>query len=88
MLEDEEADSAQRLYSRAFRSGTGSIEDRFKPLLDYYELVTGWKETNPDAVIHHFERLYGPPCEHCGKPYRTKLASSCAACGNRRDREE
>jgi hypothetical protein len=58
-----------------------SYENRFRPLLDAYERLTGFRETNPNAVMHHRLALYGPPCEACGKPLRSNRASQCLACG-------
>ncbi|WP_459942635.1 hypothetical protein [Deferrisoma palaeochoriense] len=49
----------------------------------YYDL-TGWMEPNPAAIWHHVVSLYGPPCESCGKPLRTRMAALCAACGHPR----
>ena len=49
-----------------------------------YERITGFKETNPNALHHHRLSLYGPPCHACGKPLRTPAAGSCAACGAER----
>lgn len=49
--------------------------------LAMYESMTGFKETNPNALFHHRLSLYGPPCPSCGKPLRTPAANSCAACG-------
>lgn len=49
--------------------------------LSTYESVTGFKESNPSALLHHRLTLYGPPCGVCGKPLRTPSASFCAACG-------
>ena|ERR1700754_4799856 len=49
-------------------------------LTRYFEL-TGFEETNPNAVWHHLAGLYGPPCSSCGKPLRTPRAQMCAACG-------
>jgi hypothetical protein len=49
--------------------------------LAVYNELTGSSETNPDALFHHRLRLYGPPCESCGRPLRTPIARSCAACG-------
>jgi len=83
MLNEEEYRKAHELYGKAFKN-KGSIEERFKELLDYYFEVTGEVETVPNAVMHHRIALYGPPCEQCGKPYRTPLASFCAACGHKR----
>lgn len=86
MLNDEEEKIAGTLFSKCFAdtSVSGGFEVRFKPLLDYYNNLSGWKETHPNAVMHHMIGLYGPPCEKCGKPYRTNKASFCAACGNKR----
>lgn len=46
----------------------------------YFEL-TGFLETNMNAVHHHILDQYGPPCKDCGKPLRTHKAKWCAACG-------
>ena len=86
MLDEAEYAKAAQLYRNAFHSG-GTTEHRMQPLLDYYKDVTGVDETVPNAVMHHRISIYSPPCEKCGKPYRTPLASFCAACGNRRNNE-
>lgn len=86
MLNEEQYAKAYELYGEAikdiYREGGRFV--RFKPLLDYYKEVTGWDETEPNAIMHHRIAQYGPPCEKCGKPYRTPQASFCAACGHRR----
>jgi hypothetical protein len=56
-------------------------ERMFGPVLREYERVTGFRETNPNAVYHHRLSLYGSPCSNCGKPLRTQRARYCAACG-------
>ncbi|MBK0378889.1 hypothetical protein [Mucilaginibacter segetis] len=84
MLDDDEFRKAKDLYSADFKK---IKEDRFKPLLRYYYELTGFAETNPVAILHHKITLYGPPCKKCGKPYRTPVASFCAACGNIRPDE-
>jgi len=81
MLDEEEFKKAKELYGLGFKN---TKSDRFKPLLDYYNDLTGFQETEHAAIMHHRIEQYGPICEKCGKPYRTPLASFCAACGNKR----
>lgn len=83
MLNEDEYAIAHKLYGEAFGKTKLGVtrEQRFKPLLDYYKSVTGFEETEPNAVMHHRIALYGPPCGNCGKPYRTSKAKYCAACG-------
>jgi hypothetical protein len=54
--------------------------DVSKVILKEYEQMTGFVETNPNAVYHHITAFYGPPCKACGKPLRTPRAKLCAAC--------
>ena len=49
--------------------------------LEMYRLLTGFVETNPNAVLHHEVDQYGSPCPQCHKPLRTAEARFCAACG-------
>lgn len=51
------------------------------PLVKGYALFTGVVETVPNAIWHHIASMYGPPCQHCGKPLRTPQARWCPACG-------
>lgn len=50
-------------------------------ILNTYNELTGFNESNVIAVYHHRISIYGPPCGSCGKPLRTPLAKFCAACG-------
>jgi hypothetical protein len=59
------------------------VEQHFKPPLEAYARLTGFQETNPNAVWHHRLSIYGPPCPSCGKPFRTPQATFCAGCGQR-----
>jgi len=61
------------------------INEFFAPVQDAYERMTGMKESNHNAIMHHRISLYGVFCEHCGKPLRTPRASFCAACGQTRN---
>ena len=45
--------------------------------------ITGFKETNPNAIWHHYLSHYGPECEYCGHLLRTPEASFCANCGKK-----
>lgn len=86
MLDETEFMEAARLYRKAFDTKhTTDLSERFTELFIYYFRLTGEIETEPNAIMHHRIALYGPPCEKCGKPYRTSKASFCAACGNKRN---
>jgi hypothetical protein len=51
------------------------------PACQRYKEITGFDETNGDAIWHHRRSLYGQDCPKCGKPLRTPRASYCVACG-------
>jgi len=92
MLDDEEHVEIASLFRIGFqsvkdhRSTTGaplknvSLPERFSAMLVRYEEMTGYRETNPNAVMHHRLSLYGPPCARCGKPLRTPRAKLCGSC--------
>lgn len=52
-----------------------------KDALERYFQITGFRETNVNALWHHQLSQFGPPCGVCGKPLRTPRAKLCAACG-------
>jgi hypothetical protein len=52
-----------------------------EPALRKFEELTGFKETNVNAIFHHRRSLYGPECPNCGKLIRTSRARFCAECG-------
>jgi hypothetical protein len=83
MLDEQEYAQAAELYRQGFRNikEHGDRQVQFKSLLDYYLGLTGFHETEPNAILHHRIALYGPPREQCGRPLRTPSASFCAACG-------
>ncbi len=51
------------------------------PALEFYFKLTGFKETNINALWHHRVSLYGDPCPQCAKPLRTHVAKRCPECG-------
>src|SRR5215510_14944825 len=72
---------------KTYRERTGSsLEVALKQgiqriALDKYQELTGFRETNFNALWHHRLSNYGPPCEECGKLMRTTVARFCAECG-------
>ncbi len=97
MLDEDEYAEIAALYSagtqsvKDYRVRTGAalkdvpIAERFAPLLERYKEITGYSETNENAVMHHRLSLYGPPCSKCGKPLRTPKAKICGNCMARRE---
>jgi hypothetical protein len=93
MLDEKEFAIVKELYrdgmraTKEFREKYGlsldqmSIEDRFIPLLDAYEKITGFRETNPASIMHHRIQDYGLPCPGCGKVLRSPKAKICYLCG-------
>lgn len=87
MLDEEEYAIVSKLYAAAFDRRNFppdqrlAIDERFKPVRDAYEHLTGLADCHQNAIMHHRIATYGPPCSSCGKPLRTPRASFCAACG-------
>jgi hypothetical protein len=73
---------------KGYREATGAsldvaVKQGFgQAALDRYLELTGFRETNVNALWHHRLGDLGPPCESCGKPMRTKQARFCAECGH------
>lgn len=78
--EPEDRIENHRLSSRARK--TRSPEDvAAVPVLAKYNELTGFFESNTNAIWHHRRVLFGPVCDTCGKPVRTPRARFCAECG-------
>ena len=92
MLDEQDYAEIATLYRtgaasvKRYREATGAslkstpMKELFSPMMSRYEALTGFKETNPNSVMHHRLSLYGPPCHHCGKPLRTPKARICGSC--------
>ena len=92
MLDEEEFAAVSRLYKESmratmeFRERWGiplknvSMGERFRPVREEYERLTGMRDCHHDAIRHHRISLYGPPCKHCQKPLRTPKAKLCGNC--------
>ena len=92
MLDEEEYASVADLHRQCmldvkeFRRTEGvllqhrGIAQRMRPVCQRYEEITGMRESNPNAIMHHRLSTYGPPCKRCGKPLRTPFAKLCGAC--------
>jgi len=70
--------------TQGFKIAKSDRQEKFKELLDYYNRLTDFQETEPNTIMHHSIEQIGPDCEHCGKPYRTPKAKLCAACWNKK----
>ena len=87
MLDENEFRIAYKLYEDGMKDvNTADKQKRYGKLLAYYNELTGMKETEPNAIMHHRIALYGPLCKNCGKPYRTPTEEYCAACGDGKNR--
>jgi hypothetical protein len=94
MLDEEEWRTIQPLLGRAiedikrYREQHGvSLAEAQKSghgvsALAKYRELTGFAETNVNALWHHRESLYGDPCKRCAKPLRTPNAKHRAECGH------
>lgn len=85
MLDDDEYEEIYKLYGECFynRDKSKTIDERFQPVSDEYERMTGVANCHYNAIMHHKISRYGEPCSQCGKPLRTPQASYCVYCGKK-----
>ncbi len=92
MLEEHEWKQMEPLLTeqtqviKEYRTRTGrnlkqAMEEAFKPATEKYFELTGFMETNHNAIHHHRLSAFGPECKKCGQLLRTPKASYCANCG-------
>jgi hypothetical protein len=95
MLTDEEWGEIHLLirfdteWIKTYRADTGaSVHEANTALnskaLDRYFEITGFRETNINALYHHHLSLYGDECVSCGHLLRTPQSSFCANCGQKK----
>ena len=82
MLDEAEFAEVAALYSESMKATKqfreqwniplehASIDQRFSPVRLRYEQLTGMRDCNENAIMHHRISLYGPPCEVCGRPHQ------------------
>lgn len=66
-------------HSSLVQEASGAISP--DPALQKYFELTGFRETNINALWHHRASLHGDPCPRCAKPLRTRVAKLCVECG-------
>lgn len=92
MLEEDEWEIMEPLLKdqakkvKEYREKTGAdIKTAFqkstKLATEKYFELTGFEETNHNAIWHHRLSDFGKECPNCGHLFRTPKASYCANCG-------
>ncbi len=94
MLTEEEWEEVEPLlrkdieHIKAYRTETGvelreALDTLRHEACERYFEITGFKETNPNALWHHRLSIHGSECTQCGHLFRSPEASFCANCGNK-----
>lgn len=53
MMDEAEYGEVEALFRQGFHCQSNSIKERFAPVLKRYLEMTGFEETNHNAVMHH-----------------------------------
>lgn len=53
-----------------------TLAQRSVPMRSKYQQLTGLKEQNENAILHHRISLYGAPCVKCGSPCEPQRQSA------------
>src|SRR5215472_11568411 len=92
-LDEQEYAEAFRLYGECMNSTKDSrekwgvplentsIDERFRPIRQWYDELTGFPNCHENVIMHHRLSLLGGQCRKCGKPLRTPRPKMCVACG-------
>jgi hypothetical protein len=85
MLDDAEYDAVvvQPMKAAAIACGDDAVrwrEHYDRLVVEAHERLTGVHINDPLEITRHAISAWGPPCEHCGKPLRTKTARFCGCC--------
>jgi hypothetical protein len=93
MLDEREYAEAVRLHGECTKAikefrlqrdvplASAGTHERFRPLREWYEQLTGAAGCDGNEIMHHRLSDLGSPCRVCGKPLRSPRAKLCAACG-------
>ena len=76
---------------KRYREQTGATvpealgQHRATAALAKFAQLTGYFESDANAIWHHRRSLYGTACTTCGELLRTPRARHCAGCGRAAD---
>jgi len=81
MLDEAEYRPVHRLVLAGVRAAKAAgAGDEFAAARAEFERIAG-EPAAGNSFLHHQLGHFGPPCEKCGRPLRTKVASYCVECG-------
>lgn len=94
-LNKEEYKKIENLYFECMKlaqdnrvRNNAALNDIFTPIREEYEKITGYKNMDHFAILHHSLSFLGPDCPSCGMPLRTPVAKLCPECGWKAEYDE